>query len=681
MPESQEIAELLRKLKSRLIAGDIDEATYHRQREILLSDLTPGELAMLGLTPSGATPRPGTPRPGSTGVSPRPSARPFGPGGSPRQVGPAGSPRPLGPSGGRGGAIGTRLGESLASLDFKRDDVIVGKFRVIRELGRGGFGAVYEAERVGLGKTYAVKVLDPAMVVREELLARFRREVIVMQSLVHTHIGRVYDYDERTEEGLALFAMELVKGCSAGALHQRMREQNQDVPVLLVARILHQTLDALAEAHRQGVIHRDVTPANLLLATDPDKLLADPTGDPCVKLIDFGIAGLLERTELSQKSRALGTAAYVAPEVLDPNVEVTAAADVYGAGAVAYHLLTNALPLGRFKAPREHRRDVPEEFDELILALLETAPGDRPSAEDAHERLDDLLPDLADGGQARREANARAQREREERERRDAEARAAKAEAERQAEEERRRANPSPLEVRRSSKDGLEYVFIPPGEFEMGASPGDDEAGDDEKPRHRVRITRGFWLGRTPVTVEAYRRFCEATGREMPVAPDFNEDWQHEDHPIVNVSWEDAAAYCEWAGGRLPTEAEWEYAARGGTTQRCWWGKEFDEQKVWCRRNSDSSTQRGGTKPANPWQLQDVLGNVWEWCADWYDGDYYASSSVADPEGPSSGDGRVVRGGSWVLDPWYLRVSYRGWGDPGYWDVSVGFRCARDVFP
>jgi len=108
------------------------------------------------------------------------------------------------------------------------------------------------------------------------------------------------------------------------------------------------------------------------------------------------------------------------------------------------------------------------------------------------------------------------------------------------------------------AKDGMEYVWIPPGGYQMGCVPTDSECDAREKPRHPVTIGRGFWLGRTEVTVAAYRRFAAATGRPMPTAPDFNQGWLHDTHPMVKVTWHDATAYCGWTEGRLPTEAEWE---------------------------------------------------------------------------------------------------------------------------
>jgi formylglycine-generating enzyme required for sulfatase activity len=239
--------------------------------------------------------------------------------------------------------------------------------------------------------------------------------------------------------------------------------------------------------------------------------------------------------------------------------------------------------------------------------------------------------------------------------------------------------SPAAGQVRLNSKDGLKYVWIPPGTFMMGCSPGDSRCQDDEKPRHRVTISKGFWIGQTPVTVGAYKRFAEATGRQMPDAPDFNHAWANERTPMQSLSWDDAQAYCGWAGGRLPTEAEWEYAARGGSTAARYG---LIDEVAWYGYNSGVQTHSVGQKRANGFGLYDMLGNVWQWVNDWYGENYYRSSPSQDPTGPASGETRVLRGGCYNSFPWDVRVSRRqnypsdrysyggeNWG-------GVGFRCA-----
>ena len=225
----------------------------------------------------------------------------------------------------------------------------------------------------------------------------------------------------------------------------------------------------------------------------------------------------------------------------------------------------------------------------------------------------------------------------------------------------------------------LDYIWIPPGNFQMGFVPG-DEVYDQEKPRHRVEITKAFWMSSTAVTVAAYKRFVEATSHQIPKAPRFNPNWEKDDHPIVRVNWHDAEAYCEWAGGRLPTEAEWEYAARGGKEDLIYpWGNELSSQNA--KYDSRDGTAPVGSYPANGFGLYDMTGNVWEWVADWYEENYYVSSPARDPEGPSAGRGRVLRGGAWDIVPVYLRASYRCGVGPVSWWNDIGFRCAREVFP
>ena len=227
---------------------------------------------------------------------------------------------------------------------------------------------------------------------------------------------------------------------------------------------------------------------------------------------------------------------------------------------------------------------------------------------------------------------------------------------------------PPPGTLRENAKDGLRYVWIPPGTFMMGCSPG-EYCLPFEKPMHQITISKGFWLGQTPVTVAAYRRYSGSMDKPMPTAPDFNSGWNDQDMPIVNVSWGESVSYCTWAGGRLPTEAEWEYAARAGSTESRY--GPIDDV-AWYSNNSGGQTHVVAQKRANGFGLFDMLGNVYEWVNDWYDPNYYQNSSSQDPTGPSIGQDHVLRGGSWVTSiRGVVRVSDR-YGTPPSGPTSRG---------
>jgi len=229
-----------------------------------------------------------------------------------------------------------------------------------------------------------------------------------------------------------------------------------------------------------------------------------------------------------------------------------------------------------------------------------------------------------------------------------------------------------PSEVRVNPQNELNYVWIPPGTFMMGCSPGDMECRRPEKPAHRVTITKGFWIGQTEATVAAYQRFASATNREMPFAPSFNSGWTNPGMPMININWEEAQAFCAWSGGRLPTEAEWEYAARGGDPHPRY--GQLDDI-AWYGKNSGGRAHDVAQKQANGFGLYDSLGNVWEWVNDLYNEDYYRDSPQRDPTGPAKGEYRVLRGGSWFYFPRFVRVSVRLAGDPDGRVGNFGVRC------
>jgi formylglycine-generating enzyme required for sulfatase activity len=232
---------------------------------------------------------------------------------------------------------------------------------------------------------------------------------------------------------------------------------------------------------------------------------------------------------------------------------------------------------------------------------------------------------------------------------------------------------------------GMEMVWIPAGEFDMGSNDFESE----KKPVHRVRIGKGFWMGKYEVTNGQYRRFLADSGYDGRGEADG--DYQKHfrgnsdqptgaDYPMIWVSWNNAQAFCRWLSQkvngtvRLPTEAEWEYACRAGTTSRFYSGNTDSDLDgiAWHGGNSGGKTHPVGQKQANAWGLHDMSGNVWEWCQDWYG--TYPSGEMTDPTGASSGSRRVLRGGSWLSNPVYCRSAYRYDSDPSYTGDNDGFR-------
>jgi formylglycine-generating enzyme required for sulfatase activity len=279
---------------------------------------------------------------------------------------------------------------------------------------------------------------------------------------------------------------------------------------------------------------------------------------------------------------------------------------------------------------------------------------------------------------------------------------------------------------------GMKLTLIPPGEFQMGSSvsaaeidrrlPGGKvEWYEVEHPQHLVRLTRPFYLGTHEVTVADFRRFVTATGHKTTAekegtargwkdrkwsdikglswkTPGFD---QQETHPVTCVSWDDAVAFCHWLSReegrtyRLPTEAEWEYACRAGTDTLFFWGDDPDDGQGYLNGADETGTPEGrawsykfnfkdgyattspvGRFKPNAFGLCDMLGNVWEWCSDWWGSGYSGESPVDDPPGAAAGLGRVSRGGSWGNGARYCRSAGRSGGTPGDRSSSLGFRVA-----
>jgi formylglycine-generating enzyme required for sulfatase activity len=273
------------------------------------------------------------------------------------------------------------------------------------------------------------------------------------------------------------------------------------------------------------------------------------------------------------------------------------------------------------------------------------------------------------------------------------------------------------------SSSGLDadMTLVPAGEFLMGSPEGTD-GFPDERPQRRVFLS-AFWIDRREVTNADYESFVRATGHQPPVNANPSASlWDNgsplpssKTHPVVNVSWDDALTFCQWKGGRLPTEAEWEKAARGTDGRRYPWGDHWDHafsnsasywagrtvefnsgddwNAFWVKGEGAKISRERGLKgevltlpvgsfenAASPYGLLDMAGNASEWVQDWYDPDFYKKGPVSDPQGPERGAVKVQRGGSWLKPALSLRTSDRDYGNPNSRPSGAGIRCAKDAY-
>jgi formylglycine-generating enzyme required for sulfatase activity len=246
-------------------------------------------------------------------------------------------------------------------------------------------------------------------------------------------------------------------------------------------------------------------------------------------------------------------------------------------------------------------------------------------------------------------------------------------------------------------------VYVPAGEFVMGSADEDPMAAPDEKPAHTVFLD-AFWIDTAEVTCDQYARFLNGVGGHRSTCEGrdcletkMEDEHSHillqqgryrvetgfEDHPVAEVTWYGAQAYCAWAGARLPTEAEWEKAARGVEGRPFPWGSEAPDCSRAQFAGCSGMTVPVGSRPegASPYGALDMAGNVWEWVADWwvadwYEPSYYATSPAQNPQGPSPGRRKAFRGGSWGYLPKFIRTTDRARNRPTYAGFNVGFRCA-----
>ncbi len=623
--------------------------------------------------------------------------------------------------------------------------VLQNRYRIVTLLGQGGMGAVYRAWDLRLEGAVAVKEFTPQPGLDAATLAQlrdqFKQEAIVLSRLNHPHLVRVRDFFE--EHGNAYLVMDLVEGESLEAriLRQQIIPEQEAVTWLL------QLLDALSYCHNQGILHRDIKPQNVIIDQQGCAILVDfglvklwDPNDPQTRTVlrgmgtpeyappeQYGKQG--QSTDPRSDLYSLGATFYHALTGQAPPTASDRMADPelfrpVRALSPQVSPTTDAVLLRALEPARQQRWNTANEMAAALGSEIvyhhPTTPPSQPDAAHAWDSGTAVMPQTLSErkafpdwawvllvivglmgvlwGLSSRENMPPAEL-------------VIKTVVVTQEVVKVITATPSPepepaQTVEPTSgppiasvshglgdtwtrpADGMVMVYVPAGEFQMGSAEGDD----DEEPVHTVALD-AFWLDRTEVTNAQFQKFVNATGYETLAEP-FGVDWKHPEgpnsqavnsHPVVLVSWHDAVAYCEWAGARLPTEAEWEYAARGPKGLTYPWGNEWDCSRgnfaTDCGSDTYSRTAPVGSFPGGAsWVgALDLAGNVAEWVADWYGS--YPSGRQVNPTGPQSGDSRVRRGGSWGYTEFSMRGAYRFWDWPAALAEDWGFRCGVSAAP
>jgi formylglycine-generating enzyme required for sulfatase activity/predicted Ser/Thr protein kinase len=516
---------------------------------------------------------------------------------------------------------------------------MIGVYRIESVLGEGGMGVVYLAHDEARDREVALKCLHSNLAGDLEIRRRFAREAKLLGDYHHPNVVMVFDFVER--DHLAAIVMERVDGPT---LVQHVAKWRARVPFAEVRALFGGVLDAMGQGHLRGIVHRDLKPDNILVAQRGAALVP--------KLVDFGIAKILEGTTYTMTGALLGTCRYMSPEQVQRPERADPRSDIYSLGVTLYQLVTGRVPFDSTnhfavmmmhvhdapRPPSELRPDLPPALDRLILDAIAKDPAGRPpSCAAFRERLDAALADHVPAPVS----------------------------------------SGAPLSPVIRGSGGEEMVLVPEGPFQMG-------------PDRRVVHLDAFYIDRTPVTNQEFCAFVDVTGYR-PTDEDASRFLSHlrggkvppklASHPVVNVSWLDARAYAAWAGKRLPTEAEWEKAARGTDGRKYPWGR---AQPGPTRTNYGKL--RGGTTEvtafpdgASPYGVLDLAGNVWEWCEDADDPAFYTDGPSHNPKnaGRSERALYVMRGGSWNFAARALRTTSRTAFEARYRFAGGGFRCAR----
>ncbi len=560
-------------------------------------------------------------------------------------------------------------------------ETINNRYEVEAELGQGGMSAVYKAIDPNLNRPVAIKLIHPHLSSDAEFVRRFELEAAAVAKLRHPHIIQVYDFDH--DEDLYYMVLEFVPGDTLQAKLKKLNVAKQDLPLNEIIEVMAKICEAVGYAHEQGMIHRDLKPANVMI---------NPKGDPI--LMDFGVAKILGSAQHTATGAIIGTAKYMSPEQSrgDRPDERT---DIYSLGVILFEMVAGEVPFNAdstvailMKHVTEPlpdiqtiKPDTPNSLVEIIKKALTKDKKDRfDSATDMAQALRTCLSgqtEIIDDAtilQSMHPLNA-----------------TEVASPSYTGALGKQRGIPgwaiggavvvvllilatigfflfsgsnqptdTSIAATTENNDAQalptsdDMIRIPAGSYSVGI----DKTGDSYAPIQQVDL-KEFWIDQYEVANNQYAQFVTETNHEPPANwGDSTPPTDQEDHPVSGIAWETAVAYCTWANKRLPTEAEWEVAARGSEGRLFPWGNNQSVVSL-----PGGGTYKIGDKPTNqsPFGVFDMAGNVWEWVGDTY---------TAVEQG-----NRVLHGGA---NGFLQNMAYRLQGDPNTPTIiaSAGIRCA-----
>jgi formylglycine-generating enzyme required for sulfatase activity/predicted Ser/Thr protein kinase len=564
----------------------------------------------------------------------------------------------------------------------REDDPYLGKVilgcRILSRLGKGGMGSVYLAEHEELETKRAIKLIHRELAPDASFIERFRVEARAASRIEHPNVIKVHDFGKTDDNAFAM-VMEFLEGESLGDVLKRETRLAPDRAVSIAVEIA----SGLTAAHALGIVHRDLKPDNVMILKNGR-----------VKVLDFGIAKVAGAGNLTGTGNFIGTARYASPEqALGKRDEIDKPSDIFSLGMMLYEMLSGRLPYDcTGKIPLgilvdrvsgkplpliqalPAKMTVPETLSLAVMRALAREPQDRPASAAAFaNEIEGAIRSVVVAPSTIKATEI----------------------SEFKFQSKRKLTNAL----------GIQFVLIPKGSFVMGSEQSVEDRWNKilsvyeknitlsrERPARLVSISQNFYLGKFQITQGQWNFAVEKLSkinRELPTSPSV---FKGEDLPVETVSWEDCEEFILRLNAlndgyeyRFPTEAEWEYACRAGTDgdfagdldAMGWYGNNsgrtpihtfrewFNCDQLWepfqnsVLRPNENRTHPVGQKHPNSFGLYDMHGNVWEWCSDWFDENYYSKDTSRDPKGPDSGQSRVLRGGAWFTGANYCRSALR----------------------